>query len=174
MDKKKYNTEYYQKTKEIQIKRSRQWREDNQDKVKEQNQYETTKQSKNEWVKKNPDKRKESVDKYYEKNKLECNKRNRINYQKNRVKYLLRAKLKYEDQRNQLYEILGGKICIKCGYDGTALNFEHINDDGPEDKKRIGGIKKQVYYYLNHPDEAKKKLQVYCANCNWEKELERR
>ena len=161
---------YYEKHKEDLKQKTKQWQKNNPKKVKEQNQ----RGYQDKWVKDNPKKRKESVDKYYEKNKLVCNERNRVNYQKNRVKYLLRAKLKYEDQRNQLYEILGGKICIKCGYVGSALNFEHIDNDGAEDKKKIGNNKKQVYYYLNHPDEAKQKLQVYCANCNWEKELERR
>lgn len=161
---------YYQKNKEKLKQKTKQWQKDNPDKVKEQNKRGYQK----EWNINNPEKRKESVNRYYERNKLECNRRNRINYQKNREKYLLRAKLKYENQRNQLYEILGGKKCIKCGYEGLALNFEHINNDGVNDKKRIGNTKKQVYYYLNHPEEARQKLQVYCANCNWEKELERR
>ncbi len=161
---------YYEKNKERLKQRTKQWQKENPDKVKEQNQ----RGYQDDWVKKNPDKRKETLDNYYEKNKLVCNERNRINYQKNRVKYLLRAKIKYEGQRNKLYIILGGKYCVKCGYIGTALNFEHINNDGAEDTRVIGNTKKQVLYYLNHPEEAQKKLQVYCANCNWEKELERR
>lgn len=161
---------YYEKNKEKIKTNTKQWQKDNPEKIREQNR----RGYQDKWVKKNPEKRKKSLDKYYSSHKEEHNKRTQANYQKNKEKILLRQKILYQERRGKLYEILGGRICIKCGYTGLALNFEHINNDGAEDKRRIGDIKKQVLYYLNHPDEAKQKLQVYCANCNWEKELERR
>ncbi len=162
---------YYDKNKELVKQRTKDWQRDNPDKVKEYNSDPINIEKKKEYVKNNPNKRKQTLDNYYAKNKELCNERNRLNYQKNRESYLLKAKLKLENQRNRLYDILGGKKCVKCGYVGLALNFEHINNDGAQDRKIIGNSKKQLYYYLNHPEEAKQKLQVYCANCNWEKEL---
>lgn len=51
-------------TKEVAAERSRQWRKDNPDKVKEQNR----RGYQNDWVKSNPEKRKESYTKYNRKN----------------------------------------------------------------------------------------------------------
>jgi hypothetical protein len=58
--------------------------------------------------------------------------------------------------KEKLFEILGGKLCIGCGEkEESCLQFDHI------DRMRA--------YYVKHPDEAKETLQVLCASCNWKK-----
>lgn len=79
-------------------------------------------------------------------------------------------------QRLTLIEALGGKCSCRgedCCHDGDCgitdircLQLDHINGDGAADRRmrRSTGL---VSYYYHHLDEAKEKLQVLCANCNW-------
>jgi 5-methylcytosine-specific restriction endonuclease McrA len=64
-------------------------------------------------------------------------------------------------------QALGG-CCKTCGYtdDIRALQLDHINDDGYEDRRGKGKIGKIYRYYVNKLDEAKDILQVLCANCH--------
>lgn len=79
---------------------------------------------------------------------------------------------KYEQDRRrilkqQLYDMLGMN-CNRCGFSDTrALQLDHIKDDGHTDRKRFAGHLAMVRYYIEHPDEAKLRLQILCANCNW-------
>ena len=77
-------------------------------------------------------------------------------------------------QRARLFDILGGQKCIKCEYDDfRALQIDHKSGNGLEDIRRIGGGGVNlVQYYMKHKDEAREKLQVLCANCNWIKRYE--
>jgi len=71
-------------------------------------------------------------------------------------------------QRGRLFSILGGHKCVKCNFDDfRVLQFDHINGGGRIDMKRFGNTHVMVCYYLKHQKEAKEKLQVLCANCNW-------
>lgn len=75
-------------------------------------------------------------------------------------------------QRQALLELLGNK-CIRCGFlDSRALQFDHIFDDGYLDKQRFKQTHTMLYYYYKNPEEAKKRLQILCANCNWIKRFE--
>lgn len=61
-----------------------------------------------------------------------------------------------------------GTHCIGCGHeDIRVLEFDHINDDGAADRKRFGGARTMLLYFLEHPDEARQRLQLLCRNCNW-------
>lgn len=72
--------------------------------------------------------------------------------------------------RNSLLNILGGAKCTECGFNGmAALQFDHIYNDGAKDRKRFNSHNSFLKYYVTHEDEAKEKLQVLCANCNWMK-----
>jgi len=78
-----------------------------------------------------------------------------------------------KNKNAELRQILGQPVCINCGFgDSRALQFDHINGNGNKDRKRFakGGTNKLMYYIL-HPDEAREKLQVLCANCNWIKRV---
>ena len=76
-------------------------------------------------------------------------------------------KLKYEKSRQTLFKILGGRICIQCGFtDARALQFEHIFDDGWKDKLRFARYDQMMDFYIRYPFRARETLQVYCSNCN--------
>jgi hypothetical protein len=73
--------------------------------------------------------------------------------------------------RQQLYTILGADYCVKCGEDDRrCLQFDHIKGMGKQEyDKRFRYSMMFLIYYTMHPDEAREKLQVLCANCNWKK-----
>ncbi len=67
-----------------------------------------------------------------------------------------------------------GKACIFCGYkDIRALQIDHINNNGAEERKALGGQHVsgwRFYQYLvinGLPDG----YQTLCANCNMIKQL---
>lgn len=71
--------------------------------------------------------------------------------------------------RLRLIEVLGNK-CSQCGFtDMRCLQIDHINGYG---HKTGHSYHTDIRYYLKHPEEAKQKLQVLCANCNWIKKHE--
>jgi len=72
-----------------------------------------------------------------------------------------------QKDRITLFDTLGRK-CIFCGYsDIRALQFDHINGGGRRESLRHGNGQLMIRYYSRHPEEAREKLQVLCANCNW-------
>ena len=89
-------------------------------------------------------------------------------------KELLRnvRKNRYDKLRHDLFEILGGAICIRCGFsDKRALQLDHINGGGNVIHKKFRG-KNMYKIYLQNPELTKQTLQVLCANCNWIKRHE--
>lgn len=70
--------------------------------------------------------------------------------------------------RVKLFQILDSTKCVYCGFSmWSALQFDHKHGDGAQDKERFKDIDAFLRYYINHPEEAKEKLQIACANCNW-------
>lgn len=104
----------------------------------------------------------------------------RKEYQKWYMKNIYHEKKKKIDKnyvqrlRKEVYDLLGNK-CIKCGYIGLALQIDHVNDDGAKERKRFHCANAT---FLNHVlrklKENSKEYQLLCANCNTEKEFERR
>lgn len=77
------------------------------------------------------------------------------------------------NRRKKLISILGD-ICADCGIsDFEVLQLGHRNDDGKKDRERFLGSDGKYksdymcFYYIKHPQEAKEKLKLQCANCNW-------
>ena len=86
--------------------------------------------------------------------------------------------------QTKLLQILGGIICncngclwhsdkcivttIKC------LQFDHKEGNGTKDQRKHGSPAILWKYYGNHPEEAREKLQVLYANCNWCKRAEKK
>jgi len=58
--------------------------------------------------------------------------------------------------------------CTRCGFSNpNALQIDHKQDDGALDRTRFKSNSGMIAYYIRNPIEAKEKLQVLCANCNW-------
>lgn len=75
------------------------------------------------------------------------------------------------DLKNKVFDILG-RECVICGFDDMrALQIDHINGDGADDRRKIGR-KKILFSIIKNPDEAREKYQVLCANHNWIKRAE--
>ena len=68
-----------------------------------------------------------------------------------------------ENIKNTLFEILGGKKCVVCGFtDERALTFDHIYDDGYLDRgSGPGGASQFVKYVKSHlyPAKSPQRLQ---------------
>lgn len=66
--------------------------------------------------------------------------------------------------RKEVLNAMGGK-CVCCGADRLEfLSVDHINNDGSNHRKEIGGAK-AIYRWLkknNYPEG----FQVLCMNCN--------
>jgi hypothetical protein len=100
----------------------------------------------------------------YEKHKESA----RENYRRNRVKVIKQHRHTRDFRRKELMALLGQHECVTCGFNNySALQFDHIGGGGSEDLLRFNGHHQMYKYYLAHPEEAKQKLQVLCANCNW-------
>ena len=82
------------------------------------------------------------------------------------------ARKQYNRHKDFLFSLLG-TICKSCGLnDIRVLHFDHIKNDGYNDRKRFRNGNQLLRYYCNHPQEALEKLQTLCANCNWIKRYE--
>lgn len=88
-------------------------------------------------------------------------------YHLNKEEIRMAIRKEYQKVRAELLVLLGNK-CVKCGYSNQkALCFDHIYGNGKEDRKRFNRNNfRLMKYYLEHPEEAKQKLQILCANCN--------
>lgn len=79
-----------------------------------------------------------------------------------------------EDYRIKIIRLLGNR-CNKCGYDSDirALQVDHINGGGRDDRKEHGGS-----MYLRILERLESGIvgeyQILCANCNWIKRMENR
>lgn len=65
-------------------------------------------------------------------------------------------------------ELLGG-TCVWCGnFDVRVLEFDHINNDGKQHRLEINEHSKPIMtrWIIKHPEEARQRIQVLCANCH--------
>ena len=91
-----------------------------------------------------------------------------------RKKRALADRIKNRLLRQQLLQLLGNK-CVKCDFiDVRALQVEHKKGGGRAEQRKFNGTQRMYKYYLDNPKQAKKQLQVMCANCNWIKRIEKR
>jgi len=80
----------------------------------------------------------------------------------------------YHDKRNKIFELLGNK-CIRCGFtDKRALQIDHKNGHGYEEKREFGSGRKYLQHVLKSILNGEDKYQLLCANCNWIKRYERK
>jgi hypothetical protein len=63
------------------------------------------------------------------------------------------------------------KTCQKCGFsDKRILQFDHIDPQTKRDNQKNNSD--WIRYYISHPEEGKKEIQVLYPNCNWLKRIE--
>lgn len=73
-----------------------------------------------------------------------------------------------QEVRDKIAEAIGGWKCIGCGItDRDVLSFDHKRGGGEKERNQMGGQFPMIRYYYMHLDEARNRLQVLCANCNW-------
>lgn len=108
----------------------------------------------------------------------EFSERYRINpeFRENRKKtkrgYNRRLLLRYRDG---IAHTLGGWKCVACGEtDRRVLVFDHRIGDGHDERDKMGGQLPTIRFYYHNATEAKERLQVLCANCNWKKNVQER
>lgn len=101
-------------------------------------------------------------------------------YQRYKPKMQATFKQYYKRKRKFLIDLLGGKCSNpKCAVAGgmadvRCLQLDHIDGGGSKEKRSFGGALQMILHYADHPDEARQKLQVLCANCNWIKRHDNR
>ena len=75
-------------------------------------------------------------------------------------------------QRIEVIKLLGGE-CVVCKFDDIrALQIDHINGGGSDERKTMGF--KGTFYsnVMNSVNNNENKYQLLCANCNWIKRFE--
>ena len=189
---------YYERNKDKILEKKRIYREQNREKIREADKL-RYKENPEKYCNKSKKYRDENPDKiwdYKEHNKdkrLEQNRQyNKTHsadkqqwYKENRDKVLQRSKekqiknrdlineqerLRNKERTQKLFEILGGKKCIKCNEKREyCLQFDHKNGGGKKEIKKLGSSRQFIKFYVKNPDLARKTLQILCANCNWEK-----
>lgn len=74
--------------------------------------------------------------------------------------------------RQRLINLLGGK-CKKCGFsDKRALQVDHINAGGSQERKQRNYVGNFHNHVRNSILNNENKYQLLCANCNWIKRFE--
>lgn len=72
--------------------------------------------------------------------------------------------------KNAIFELLGRK-CVSCGFeDVRALQIDHINGGGHQEKSSM--TTSYYKYVLEQLLKGSTKYQILCANCNWIKRAE--
>ena len=94
-----------------------------------------------------------------------------VQYHLGKTSYKFVSRLS-DDNRRRIVELLGGKCC-QCGFsDYRALQIDHINGKGYNERKSMG----QREMYKKILDELESGVfsnyQLLCANCNWIKRHE--
>lgn len=84
----------------------------------------------------------------------------------------LRARHRAWDRRAEVLKEYGG-VCVNCGIDDLeVLVFDHIFDDGAEERKQLGEGP-SMHEILRRQGFPKDRIQVLCHNCNHKKERAR-
>ena len=111
---------------------------------------------------------------YYKNNIEKIRERRKIYHVLHREKISKKRRVWAEKLRQDVYDILGVDVCMRCNFsDKRALQFDHINGGGTK-RRYENALYKELIRYRNNPDLARKELQVLCANCNTIKIFEKR
>ncbi len=81
-----------------------------------------------------------------------------------------RAKELLQEKKIEVLELLGGAVCVRCGFsDPRALQIDHIGGGG---NKEAIARRHGTSYYRHIKKVGGVGYQVLCANCNWIKRVE--
>lgn len=133
---------------------------------------------------KDPEKKKEYDRLYAKKNRKKLRKyareyyhrTNRIEYAKEWYKRNIKRNRFIRKEANKkvrlaIIEYMGGK-CVLCNFnDWRALQIDHINGNGNEDRISMGHTNWSIFKRIKENPES---YQLLCANCNWIKRYEGR
>ena len=105
----------------------------------------------------------------------------RKTYMKSYMKTYPKEKKRIQDRnyhkklKKEIIDLLGGK-CKLCRYSGIALQIDHINNGGNQERRKFvnGGNNRYWKFILDKVKSGSKDYQLLCANCNCEKELKMR
>jgi hypothetical protein len=115
------------------------------------------------WISKNNKKVNQYAGKWRDNNRPKL-KEYRVKTYEHRKEWMIEYRTKWRDK---VLNHLGNK-CKKCGYsDKRALQIDHINGGGYEDRKDL-----IVGFYKKVIEDKSNKYQLLCANCNWIKKNE--
>ncbi|MEM3089186.1 MAG: hypothetical protein QXY22_01305 [Candidatus Nitrosotenuis sp.] len=68
--------------------------------------------------------------------------------------------------RFKLIQLLGGKCRICLNDKIESLEVDHIYNDGAEERSKYGSVEKIYAWYLQHPEQAFRRLQPLCKDCH--------
>lgn len=111
---------------------------------------------------------------YRQKNREKINKRTRENYARNKDAINAKKREYFPEaqaaMKQKIYDLLGGAVCKRCGFDDKrALQIDHINGGGKQERKKIHNL---FTFYRHILKVNGKGYQILCANCNWIKRHE--
>lgn len=112
---------------------------------------------------------------WYDKNKEEINRCRREKYANSPFEHKLTNKIEVQRVRLKTLEhIKYPAVCERCGESNfLVLTIDHINNDGQEERKKHSTIQTWRRILKMKKNDARKRYQVLCRNCNWLKRIER-
>jgi len=131
------------------------------------------------WREQNKEKDRERSRRFYAQHKEERRLQAKIYRNTNRDKFREQVRNSHHIRRfklrNEVINLLGSK-CANCGYSSNihALQIDHINGKGREDRRQFKGSQERFYNYVIEyiKQGQNNKYQILCANCNAIKRIE--
>jgi len=126
------------------------------------------------WYVKNKGKVSAYSKEYYQKNRAKKRETSRRSYLRHRKMRLARQKEKHAKNRQLvlLHYSKGEMKCSCCGcVDEWALSIDHIENDGANERKRLGKPSGNPFYRWLIAEHFPRGYQVLCRNCNWGKRV---
>lgn len=121
------------------------------------------------WRERNREKLLEYNRRYYQARQAERKEDARKRYQEKPEAWKLNHRKRRTLLREALFEKFGS-VCARCGFnDWRALQIDHINGGGTQERKQYKNRWSYYYALLDAPEGT---VQMLCANCNQIKMME--
>ncbi len=109
--------------------------------------------------------------------KEERRKQDRVMYAAKKAALAVYKQQRLEEHKVAVFTLLGNKCNWHEGCtwtDPRALQIDHVNDDGNDERKRHGGDQISFYKRILRLENPQEKYQLLCACHNWIKAVEKR